>query len=261
MGLLIRYDIKNGILLRWKLYLPLLLVPFLFGAALAFPESPPGFIEGLLHYFRGMGIFDPGTNQEFTIPFSWLLFQLYVLFLTSSYPIRDLNQSGIQLFIRTGQRNKFWGSKCIWNLCTVLISWLLYLVGIALVVLLGKGSLLEGVDAERVLQLSGLMVEGISTGKLLFCSLVLPLVSLIAMGTLQQALSLFWKDLPSYVATVVLLCASAFWCTPFLIGNHSMLLRTLYGDWLLTALIVDVLVIAVSLMVGFKKFSKFDILG
>ncbi len=260
MGKFFRYDLKNGILSRRMLFLPLVFLPILFGTALSVSETP-AFFDAVLYHFKGMAPFSAQGNDSFAIPFEWLLFQLYTLFLTAAYPTADLNGSGIQLLVRAEKRRRFWLSKCVWNLTAVGICYLLYWCGAALSVVFLKGSLFGAPDAQLALRISGMAIEGVSLSRLSFLAFLLPFLSTAALSQIQQALTLWIKPIPAYVAAVAILAASAFWATPFLIGNHSMLLRSLRFGRPEIAAGADLLLMLGFAAAGTFRLKRYDILG
>ena len=94
--------------------------------------------------------------------------------------------------------------------------------------------------------------------------LVLPPLVMIAVNLMQMTLSLFVRPIYSYIITGVLLLASTYYQSPFLIGNYAMPIRSsrmvengvnpIYG------VLFSVGIAIISYLVGLLYFKRYDIL-
>jgi uncharacterized membrane protein len=92
----------------------------------------------------------------------------------------------------------------------------------------------------------------------------LPLLTSIALSLLQMMLSFVLSPIYGYMIAVCLLVASAYFYSPILIGNHSMLARNalFYADGLGSAggVLASVVTGALSVAIGMLYFKRYDIL-
>ena len=94
--------------------------------------------------------------------------------------------------------------------------------------------------------------------------LVLPLLVMAALNLFQMTLSLFIKPFYSYIVTAAILLISAYYVSPFCIGNYAMPLRShmimANGVGLNTGMLVSVIILVVAVIVGGLVFQRRDIL-
>ena len=146
---LIRYDIKVGFASTLKRYLaalllfPLMLLNFwLEATAVNNAALQNGDLQGvvrgsfgdlMLYTFGGMQKYIPEPGVAFQFPAFWMLLYLLLAYITLYYPFNDLEESGQNILVRSGGRRLWWFSKCIWNVSSVivffLLGWLVMLVG------------------------------------------------------------------------------------------------------------------------------------
>ena len=110
----ILYDWSRGILHRWPVFLASALI---FGfAGLQCCDSYatlrmsgeitalPSFLDAWIYAFKGMAVFNPLSNQPFNIPALWLLIEIFIAYMVSSYPYTDLDGVGRQVLVRSQKR-------------------------------------------------------------------------------------------------------------------------------------------------------------
>lgn len=148
----LRHDLRYGIFLHWKRCI----VTFLMFFCLAFPHFLVLRIYELIHpdffnvpvttadYFfamvGGCGQMEAldGAPSFFSIPTSWSVFVLWLLFVSLYYPFAELRGIGKQLMVLSGSRWNWWFSKCVWVSINTIINFLLaFLASTACALLLG----------------------------------------------------------------------------------------------------------------------------
>lgn len=268
---LLRFDLEYGILRKWSKYLFFCLLILLacleFLATLRNSELS-GYSCGdfLLYLYGGMREYIPVPGEPFQIPYLWLINHSLTLFFSLQYMYEDLTGFGQYAICRGGSRASWWFSNCVWNVCFV---GLFYLLAWAVIFLFARCN-----GASANLKISDFMPQIMNFGgKQILTShwnitlqlTLLPVLTTAAISLLQMALCLVIKPVLSYVCSAVLLIASAYTLSPFLLGNYAMALRSdeivangvsgVVGVFALT------LTIIFSIVSGYMVFRNYSILN
>ena len=222
--------------------------------------------DSFLYTYGGIKEFIPSPNELFIIPYLWILNNLLVLFFTLHYANDDLNGYGHQLILRTENRTSWWFSKCIWNSIIIIIYYIIAWIVTTLNALL-RGAELNFEISEYM---SVIMVFGsnqiASSGWILLLEITLmPLIITIALGMVQMALSLVFKPAFAFIFSSVMLISSAYYMTPYLIGNFAMAVRSdkvvSNGLNLTDGIIAAIGMIIIGIIIGVLAIRRYNILS
>lgn len=127
----IKYDIREGIIQQWKKYAVLCVIYIacivqfimLCGANRHIDTYTCG--DMVMWMFDGVKKFDTGAKNNVDISSVYILPNVFIAYIIGNYVIKDLYGYGKDILIRTGNRIKWWLSKCIW---CVLASCMCYAV-------------------------------------------------------------------------------------------------------------------------------------
>ncbi|MBM7542281.1 hypothetical protein [Amphibacillus cookii] len=230
-------------------------------------ESTPAgtFIDYLFSMFAGIKEYVPSMTDEFLIPVKWLLLHLFILYSTLYYPSRDLSSLGINILIRTKGRIIWWISKCLWNICYVLVVYLLIFISVIIFCLIMKEPISLNINPMFVNDL----LEAESpydtfSNQLVYIILLFPMFLSISLNLLQMTLSLLIKPLYSFGVMAVILLSSAYLFTPYLAGNYGMPIRSNHvvenGFTFSGGILLFLILIVGSFMIGCFYFRRYDIL-
>ena len=273
---LLRYDCKVGIIYHYKKLIAVLVLfvcvyldcfmQFRSYATLDTPFTVENTLGNtLLYIFAGIQEYDPQIDTQFVFPAVWMLLYLVLAYFTLYYPYNDLEESGQNILLRSGGRRLWWTSKCFWNICTVV---LFFLIGWVVII---TACLIQGIPLSMELSRNiNMLLEMRIASPFLYPTelsleiLVLPPLVMIAVNLMQMTLSLFVRPIYSYIITGVLLLASTYYQSPFLIGNYAMPIRSsrmvengvnsIYG------VLFSVGIATISYLVGLLYFKRYDIL-
>jgi hypothetical protein len=268
------FDVKNGILREWRRYLVAFIIFGLLSISLTISVQPIAplyemsssltFGDYLVNMMCGMKeyMFDP--SNPFSFPAAWMLAFLFMAYITLNYPYHDLMGMGKHLIIVSGSRTLWWLSKCVWVALSVLSFFLVGFASSALWTLISGGDFSFDVSeiVPIVLQFDTTILlprPWDMTGLLL----AVPLMT-VALCCVQLLLSLLIRPMFSYIVTIGVLFLSAYFQSPWLIGNYMMAARSIcFVDgglsWQIGAAISCVLIAAVVVMGG-VLFNRLDIL-
>lgn len=268
----IRHDLTVGLLHAWPKFLPVLLIflipAFQMGGMIR-SAAAMGHLSGVftwgdmaLYAFRGMNVYIPSPGTSFEIPVVWLLINLYLAYIIGNYPIKDIHGYGQQILLRSRKRGQWWVGKCVWNILSVVVYYGLGWLTLAAATLLTGGRLSLQVTPELLGPI--LQIQQAPTARLILSAALLPVAYSVSLSCLQMMVMMMLKPIGGYVAATCVTAASAYFYTPFLIGNGSMLLRSdlvMENGISLTVSLVSCLAVGLfSLLTGYFYFRRSDIL-
>ncbi len=276
---ILKYDIRNSFLK--KPFKPLiaaaLFVIFLFdiynriNTTSSLSAENMTFMDCCFCFWRGMGEYTPSKTNIFEFPAMWALFHFLILYFVLYYPYKDLMGQGRQVLVLSRSRRSWWYSKCIttviWVLAYFVLAWLEIAVfclcmGIKLSLSLTSSAVSAFVSASG----DGAFITSFYLEHTMVITVfILPFLVTVGLALLQQLLSLIIRPLYSYIVTVAILLASAYYMNPFMIGNYAMTERS---DLVLSngvneylGLLLCAVLILASVIAGDIIFKRYDILN
>lgn len=264
------YDLKNGM----SDNVPKYIVAFLLFVALGLSFNKiavrgfeqqyiPSFIDYIAYIFKGMKTYVPNETAIFDIPITWFIIQTLICLLVARYPVKDLCTHGTQIIIRAEKKSKWWISKCIWIVLTVVLFYLIGFLAVLSVCLL-KGGTLTGINHNLNRLANGFDFIGISNIRLVLTLLVLPVAISIALSMVQMLISFILTPIYSFMIIISLHIITAYYCTPILLGNFSMVLRNNIAvrEGLNTnqGFLYSILLIIVSVIIGNIYINRMDLI-
>lgn len=228
-------------------------------------QTEGGSADYMMYIYGGMDRYVPESGNSFVVPVRWLVVFLMISFLTLSYPYKDMQGFGRQILIRTRGRRIWWLSKCLWNIVSVLIYHSLIFGAAALFsIVAGKG--ITG-EINKELQYEVFQIAGDSALSddipWPLAIIFLPVLVSICISLLQMTLCLFMKPVYGFLVTACLLISSAYYTSPYLIGNYAMSVRydpvIKDGVCIAAGLAVSLVLLPVFAGAGMIRFRRYDI--
>ena len=206
-------------------------------------------------------------KSEVIIPTAYVLPNVLIAFAIGNYPFKDINGYGGMVLMRARKKSVWWISKCIWAVITSVVTYAILVVEVVAVALAG-GRLSWQVNRDICYRVSGydktLIKNNVNLTRLAVYMLLVGLLTTIAICLVQICVSQIFGPIIGYVAVVVILIMGVFFKSFLFIGNGFMAIRNVMytpqgGDIRLTV-IADIVIIAVSVIVGYVSFKRMDIL-
>ena len=268
-------DFRRGMHTVWRLYLcgtvlfSLLCLDF-WNRSRIFLELYPGTSRSLgdlaLYIFGGMKKFIPTPGAVFPFPTVWLLVMALACFSSLWYPLEDLYGFGKTLLTACQSRKRWYLAKAMW--CGVTVSlyfalgWVVLLLGC-----LAMGGKFTWTISPYMMELMEItdVASTVEEWRLTLQLTLLPWLVAVTLSQLQLCLSLWMQPVLGWVVSIVVLLSSAYYASPFLLGNYAMALRdqqVLSGgvDCRVGAAYCLVLLL-LSVLTGLVSFRHTDILG
>ncbi len=231
---LLRHDIYGGIIRRWQYYLIAALffsfatVSFVHNVHLysrfANTSEIIGIPDLLINMFAGNLPFDPDTNKGIKLSLVWFIFHAFLSLIVGFYLRDDLKKSACPIILRVKSKARWWTSKFLWCILTVLAYYFVLILSTCIFSLI-FGDTSSGGNVIICNTFSNIYIgdTGFFEGVTVF--FLLPLAISIAVSAFQIAISLLLKPIYSFLLVIIYLVASAFYCNPILIFNFTMISR------------------------------------
>lgn len=221
--------------------------------------------NALMSIFGGVQEFDRAADGQFIFPAVWILMYLLLLYLTLYYPYNNLEDNGKYILVLSGSRKLWWCAKCVWNVCSVVVF---FLIGYAVIAL---GCAVTGMRmttdvSPNIWAFLNMRItsELMYPEKMTLEIMIMPAVCMIALNLLEMALSLFIRPIFSFIICGIILLASAYFNSPFLIGCYACPVRSAAmirgGLNMYAGLALAAGVAVISVIAGCIKFSRYDAL-
>lgn len=267
---LFKFDLNYGIIKAYKKYVAylLLMIPVFFEFYVninSFRIKHFSYADVLMYIFGGVKEYTPSLVDPFQIPYIWSLNHLLILYFILNYMNKDLEGFGQQTIYRSKSRNIWWFSKCITQIISVGLYYLLAWFELLILTLVLKGN--------ATLNLSSFISNIVYAGDKVISDnwnlswelMLMPFLFTVSMSLIQMALCLFFRAVLSYVVSVIVCISSSYCLSPFLIGNYSMPIRSdkivSNGVNMEIGVIILILIAAAGVIVGLFKFKKQNILS
>ncbi len=241
---ILQYDFRQGILVHKKrcLWVMLLAVFLFLNFILSVYQSFYFFLDGFLqinslHVSFGDvmlgtvgGIFPyiPGM-QRFTVPAVWLCVYLLCFYFTLSYAHDDFSEGGVQVIIRAKSKLLWWLSKCLWNMLTVSLYFLLLYGVLFLLCLATRKELSFSLNADIFKSLLGFRLPEISrsSGQMFAALCILPWLTAVAVSLVQMVLTLLAKPVFAYIIIGIWLIAGVYYANELMLPNYALSVRNI----------------------------------
>ena len=235
---LLNYDTKYGIIRRWYVFLITIIFAF------AQCRSCHGIIESLqtsnmmrdngtvmdyiLYSFQGMCVYIFSPRNLFTIPLYWFIFQVGISYIIAYYTENDLRHYGRNILMACKSRYGWWFSKVAVCICSVLIYYAITVGWITLMALSCGATLSLQVSNDFVLSAFSYTLLYMNSSDVVWISLLLPFLTTLSVCLIQVASSLVISPVISFAAVCSMYVLSAYYTSPWLIGNYTMWQRSSY---------------------------------
>lgn len=271
---LLCFDIKNGILRNKFLFISALAVSisfvFDFSVRISHINNDLGNYylgDVIMYVYGGIKEYIPSREERFAFPAIWTILMITQMIGTLNYPYDNLNSFGKQILIRANNISIWWISKCVWNIfysvfyhmiiwCVILLFCVIFDYEIKLDI--NTDLLMRFFDLRE----TDLSVEMINIPIYIFA---VPIIMSLAVNLIEMTLSLFIRNIFSFLVMSCLMISSAYIMNFFMIGNCEMLIRNDYilknGINFECGAIFAFILIILSFVIGAVKFNKYDIIN
>ena len=268
---LVLLDIRNGISTLWHsgllscaLFLLMNLTLYRLNETMGEQLVPMSLGDYYVNMFTGIKNSEFRPDRLISLPFMWLAILSSILYFTLNYPHKDLEGIGKYFIVLSGNRLKWWGSKCLWVFLVVLLFFLIWLTLTIVWLLLIQGSLKYPISSN-ILIILGLELEMmVQPPWPITVFVVVTFFTVLALCLFQMFLSLCLRPILAFMTSTAILLLSVYFMNPFLLGNYLMATRSnvfvLSGVNSITGILVSFGIILVVIIGGGWYFKHMDLL-
>ena len=116
---------------------------------------------------------------------------------------------------------------------------------------------------DIVMLVSNYKVDKAGSIQLLFYIVIMPLIASIAISYIQMLISFIAGQIAGYLFVIIIMCISAYYMSPFLLGNSMMALRYVLinpdGITLCSVILFSIILSILVILIGSIYFKKKDI--
>jgi hypothetical protein len=216
-------------------------------------------------FMCGMKIYTFDPKSMFEIPVFWFWFVISASYINAYYLRKDLDDQGAAVILASGSRVSWWMSKSVLCVIKVTLYFILTMILIALFALANGAEFSFGITSEFLMNRFGFNTVYCGIRDYLVLTVFLPWLTICAVCIAQNALSLYFGSVVSFIAVSVQYILSAYYTTWFLPGNYTMWLRSSYlyeeGISPLTGIVVSAGIMLAALISGVIYMNNSDILS
>lgn len=270
----LKFDMHNGIFKNIPLFLcPIIIAMVIFADANnriirlgGLWTSGVSFGDYWVYAYGGMKEYIPAPDNPFQFPVIWILVFIIIPFILLNYPMKDMQNIGPQILVRSQARSRWWISKCVWNINGTCIYHGMLVGTLAVMCKNMDIPLSFNIHTDLLKMLFVLDMDTVLLPRtfLPVSVVILPPLISVALNMFQMMLTLFMKPIFSFLAIAVVILASAYILSPVAIGNFAMPMRY---SWVLKngvsyqmGIGVSGGLILISLVIGLFRFRLYDIL-
>lgn len=233
-------------------------------------EIQPSACDYILYMTRGVCHVTEENIKRLEIPYVWISLCVMCSLMVLDYLYNDMRGIGRNVLVYSRKKNLWWFSKCVTTVIAITIVYMIIWIMSLVFTVVSKGSM-TGVHTDLFITMYSIntsllpsdMLDYSQTAICLYVVLYPWFIS-VCIGLVQVMLSLYTGPVISFVIILIMNTLAVFSNNILLFGNWTMAERCsiLAEDGLdiYVMLVMAVILAVVSVMAGWHKFKKKDIL-
>lgn len=205
-----------------------------------------------------------GMLDIYTIPVLWLALQVMVAYVSGYYAATDLHTYGQQILIRTGSRYKWWISKCIWNIITVVSMYAIIYISSVVTAFFSGADFKNRLTPEIAVSACNINMLGGSRKEITIILFVMPVLVSVSLSMSQMTIGLITSPIIGFIASQSIVFISTIYEQKFLISNYGMLshnkITCMSGIVYQDGIVISIVVFFISIAAGTVYFKRCNIL-
>lgn len=227
-------------------------------------EDTGTLMDYIIYITKGEAVYNFSPRDTFTIPLYWFAFQIGISYIIAYYPKNDIDGYGKKVILAASSRNRWWLSKCIWCILTVLIYYISAFFTIIVMCLLNGIEISFELSDDIISNYYTDNVSELNSSTIYIIAILIPVLVTVAVSLLQVLLSFIVSPVISFAGVCTIYILSAYYTKTYFIGNYTMWLRSSYveagGLDSGTGLIISMIIILSCVTFGSMYFDKKDII-
>lgn len=271
---LLKHDIRQGTIRMWQGYLFAFVICCCSSVYLKnvidsmnFSGSVVGsgtLIDYYMYSLKGMEVYKLTKDSFFQIPVYWFCYHIMLAYTIGRYTEKDITDYGKNSILATKTRTGWWLAKCLWCIFSVILYYFMGFLGAMFYTVFANGKISLCVTIE-LMKYFGQGLIYLSNDRILIMVLLLPCLISIAISMLQMLLSIKIGSVASFASICILYILSAYYTSPFLLGNYTMWRRnnvvSISSDiYMIIGILISILLILITIIMGIIYMDKKDII-
>lgn len=270
----VRTDLKRGMtknIIKYILYVTFLIITLIVfdkmvesGMNAGKIADKPGVYDYWIYLFAGNNAFNSQQGNSFSFQPIWLMMTTMPAFIVYSYAAADIEGIGQQFLFRVKDKRKWWISKCIWNMCSVIMLHVLMFITIFLFAIKNYKAVNEifVIHSDVCSEISEIAMN--QKINVIIMIIIAPLVIGIGVSLIQMMLSLIYNPAISFLIIIVMNVLSSFFETHVLPNEYTMIIRWSsrwnQGNVPVIGILIGVILAIGGLIIGDMYFQRMDII-
>lgn len=249
-------ELKLWLEKEWKKYIPLVLFfLFIIYKTYIFNKDEGGGVSVIQCLYTML----KGSNTSFLrIPYLYLIFNMYIIYIFSYYPFKNMTNLDIQFILRHQNRNKWWIGKCMWSIFSIISFYVLGLIMFLITDLINRNILNKKVNDNLIHEYTNKL-----SNKRIIIIVITAIIISISIHMLQMVISVVFSKMAALITIIFLYIISIYKSGHLLLGNYLMILRyiSLDGEMAVneyTGMIIGIGLIVLSVIVGCVFVKKVE---
>lgn len=221
------YDIKQGILKRWYVYL---IISVIFGMliwkavkTLELIGIEVTFMNILVQIFKGCLEYSE-MNKDIKIPVEYIGIIISSALIHGWYVRDEFSKRGTLVILRMRNMSHWWRAKCVWGIfSTFVITGILIISVLIATILFGDGAF--GVT-EAVNMNMEMPLDSLKNSDIMLYTMGNMFITILTLTQLQIFVQICISPVAAMIINIAVMIISAFDFAWYLLGNNIMLLRS-----------------------------------
>ena len=224
----------------------------------------PTIMDYICYMVGGPKHIPPAMLDIYVIPVLWLSLQVMIAYVAGYYAVTDLHTYGQQILIRSNSRLKWWLSKCIWNIVTVVFMYgIIYVTSFATAFFAGA-EFKNRLTPEIGMSVCNINMVGGNTKEIAIILFLMPVFTSIALSMAQMTSALITSPIIGFIASQSIVFLSTIYEYKFLISNYAMLshnkITCMSQIEYREGIVINLLVFGFAIVTGLLYFKRCNIL-
>lgn len=235
MKYILKYDITQGIFAKWFLYIPVIIVTlmsvitthndFMIYNTFNAEKMPPSLFDYLIVLNKGELPYFANNNESFELPAIWMFNNIYILFISSNYPIKQIKGIGRTVLMKTKSRFIWWKSKYLYTILSVMTAYIVQYVTILVYFEFNNSEKLYEPTIITLNQIYDIPKIDYVLKDLILYLIIIPTIVITTVALIQLIIMLVTPKY-NYFIVILYFGISAYYFSPYLLGNATMFLRS-----------------------------------
>jgi hypothetical protein len=225
----------------------------------------PGFFDRLIYLFAGNRAFNSNIGNTFSFEPIWFVMATMPSFIVYSYAVADIEGIGQQFLLRVKDKRIWWLSKCIWNISSIIVLYVVMYITIFLITIFDNYWCVKDIfiiHSDICGEINGILIN--NNIEIIELLIIVPFIINMGVSLLQMTFSFILNPAISFLLVIVMNVLSSFFETNILPNGYTIIIRwNIEGGRLSTPIMgifIGIVCAVFGIVTGLMYFKKMDII-